>query len=88
VYAVLISVTVEDEERAREQLAERVVPAVSAIPGAVHGYWLAPVGGEGYSTVIYESEEAATDAAAQVHDRAPQGVTVNDVSVREVVAHF
>jgi hypothetical protein len=37
--------------------------------------------------VVFDSEEAAQVAADQVRSVAPEGVTVEEVEVREVVAH-
>jgi hypothetical protein len=36
---------------------------------------------------IWESEEAANTASERVKSMAPEGVTVDEVEVREVVAH-
>jgi hypothetical protein len=37
--------------------------------------------------VVFESEDAAQNARERVRGSAPTGVTVEDVEVREVVAH-
>ncbi|MFN2589069.1 MAG: hypothetical protein ABR613_13265 [Actinomycetota bacterium] len=87
-HAVLVSVAIEDEQKAVEQLQNVVVPMVKGLPGAVHGYWLQPGGGQGYSTVVFETEEQAKAAAEGVRVRAPEGVTVQQVSMAPVVAHF
>jgi dihydrodipicolinate synthase/N-acetylneuraminate lyase len=87
-YAVLVAVSIENEEEAREQLLNQVVPGVKQIPGVVSGVWLSPQNGQGYSTVVFETEEQAKAASETVRDRVPPGVTVNHVSVQEVTAHF
>jgi hypothetical protein len=37
--------------------------------------------------IVFESEEAAKGVGEQVRSMAPDGVTIEDVEVREVVAH-
>lgn len=87
-YAVLVAVSVENEDEAREHLINQVVPGVKQIPGVVSGVWIKPQNGQGYSTVVFETEEQAKAASETVKDRVPPGVTVNHVNVQEVTAHF
>jgi uncharacterized protein YhfF len=89
-YAVLVAVTIDPEhqEEAQEHLRKEVVPGVKQAPGAVAGYWLAPAGGQGYSTIVFDSEENAKAAAEMVPQRVPEFVTVNHVQVQEIIAHF
>ena len=84
-HAVLVSVKIDDFDQARQALREQVIPRVKQTPGFVAGYWFAPQGDQGWSTVLYESEEAARAAAEQI--RAPEHVTIQNVDVREVVEH-
>jgi hypothetical protein len=86
-HAVVVRVTIEDREAAQRALTEQVVPGVKQAPGFVAGYWTAGSGNDGLSIVVFESEEAARSAGEMVRDRVPQGVNVEDVEVREVVAH-
>lgn len=86
-HAVLVSVSISDEAAARQALDNQVVPAVAQLPGFVAGYWLEPKDGKAWSTVIFESEEAAQQAAEGVRSRAPESVTVDHVETRAVVAH-
>jgi hypothetical protein len=86
-HAVLVAVAIKDEPTARKALEEEVVPAVSQLPGFVAGYWLEPQDGRGYSTVIFESEETAKQAADGVRSRAPESVEVQHVETRAVAAH-
>ena len=44
VQAVLVKVTVKDEEAGRQMLREEVVPRASAAPGFVAGYWTRSAG--------------------------------------------
>ena len=89
-HAVVVKVSVpQDEEQSRKYLRENIVPAVSQAPGFVAGYWVRLEGGnEGNSVIVFESEDAARGAADRVREgvESNPGVTVNDVSVGEVVA--
>ena len=80
-------VAIEDREAAQKALREQVVPGVSQAPGFVAGYWTAGAGNDGLSIVVFESEDVARAAGQMVRDNVPQGVSVEDVEVREVVAH-
>ena len=87
-HAVVVAVTVHDQEGAMNHLRETVVPTVSQSPGFVAGYWVA-LGSEkgGRSVLVFESEDAARSAADQVQPAPEGGVTIDDVDVGEVVAH-
>lgn len=89
-HAVVVKVSVQEGPAATEFLRERVVPTVSQAPGFVAGYWVRLEGGdEGNSVIVFESEDAARAAAAQIRENvgANPGVTLNDVAVGEVVAN-
>jgi hypothetical protein len=89
-HAVVVRVTITDGESATKILREEIVPRVSQAPGFVAGYWVRLEGGdEGTSTIVFESEEAARGAAEQIKSiaGANPGVTLNSVTVGEVVAN-
>jgi ribosomal protein L35AE/L33A len=86
-HAVLVRVTINDEEQATKTLHEEVVPRVSQAPGLVAGYWVRLDGNKGRSLVVFESEEAARAAADQVRSQTFEFVTLDSVDVHEVVAH-
>jgi len=89
-HAVVVKVSVTDGPVATEFLRETVVPGVSQAPGFVAGYWVRLEGGdEGNSVVVFDSEEAARAAAAQIRENTGSnpGVTLKDVTVGEVVAN-
>jgi hypothetical protein len=86
-HAVVVHVSLGDPEGARRQLHERVVPGVSKAPGFVSGVWMNAGPGKGHSVVVFESEEAASAMAERVPGLVPESVTVDNVSVHEVVAH-
>jgi len=87
-HAVVISVKVNDREAATSNLRENVVPRVSQAPGFVAGYWVAlPDQQAGRSVVVFESEDAAREAASQIQSLPGDEVTFESVDVGEVVGH-
>jgi hypothetical protein len=89
-HAVVVKVSVQDEEPGLTYLRENIVPGVSQAPGFVAGYWVRLEGGdEGNSVVVFESEDAARAAAGRIGESVGSnpGVTLKDVSVGEVVAN-
>ena len=89
-HAVVVKVSVKDGPTATEFLRKEVVPRVSQAPGFVAGYWVRLEGGdEGNSVIVFESEDAARATAEQIRDATGSnpGVTLNDVTVGEVVAN-
>jgi hypothetical protein len=89
-HAVLVSVTIDSDriDEARQLLNERIVPSVKQLPGVVSGVWIEPQGGQGYSTVVFDSEENAKAAAATVEERLPDFIKLNFAQVQGVAAHF
>ncbi len=84
-HAVVVNVTVSDVEASVAALHDQVVPRISQAPGFVAGYWTRK-DNSGLSMSVWESEEAARAASEMVRGAAPEGVTVDSVEVREVVA--
>ena len=84
-YAVVVRVTISDPEGSVPALREQVVPRVSQAPGFVAGYWTRKDNG-GVSMTVWQTEDAANTASEMVRSQAPEGVTVESVEVREVVA--
>jgi hypothetical protein len=86
VHAVIVTVTISDPEVAEGHLREQVVPGVSQAPGFVAGYWTRK-DESGVGMVVFESEDAAKAMSEQVPSMAPDVVTIENIEVREVVAH-
>ena len=84
-HAVVVRVTIKDREAATDELRNRVVPAVSQAPGFVNGYWTSK-DGTGLSMILFDSEEAATNASEMIPSTVPDTVDLEGVEVREVVA--
>jgi hypothetical protein len=85
-HAVVVKATISDREASESTLRDQVVPRVAQAPGFVTGYWTSK-GDKGLSMVVFESEEAANGMSEQVRSVAPDTVTIEDIEVREVVAH-
>ena len=85
-HAVVVKVTIHDDEGALSALQDRVVPGVSQAPGFVTGYWTRKDNG-GLSMIMFDSEDAANAASELLRSIAPDEVTQESVEVREVVAH-
>ena len=87
-YAVLVQVSINDGGSAEQELRERVVPHVASAPGFVAGYWTRSEDGtNGIGMVLFDSQESAHAASGPIRAGATDGVTVDDVEVREVVEH-
>lgn len=84
-HAVVVKVTISDMEGSVDALRSQVVPRISDAPGFVAAYWTRK-DNTGLSMSIWESEDAANSASELVRSAAPEGVSVDDVEVREVVA--
>ena len=84
-HAAVVHVTINDPSGSESALREQVVPRVSQAPGFVAGYWTRKDNG-GLSMTVWESEDAAKAASEIAASLAPEGVTVDGVEVREVVA--
>ena len=88
-HAVVTKVSVQDAPEATKFLRESIVPGISQAPGFVAGYWVRLEGGdEGNSVIVFESEDAARAAAERIREGVGSnpGVTINDITVGEVVA--
>jgi heme-degrading monooxygenase HmoA len=84
-HAVVVNVTISDQEADEAVLREQIVPRVSAAPGFVAGYWTRK-DNDGLSMSVWQSEDAANAASEMVRSAVPKGVTIDSVEVREVVA--
>jgi hypothetical protein len=84
-HAVVVKVTINEPAAAETALREQTVPRVSQAPGFVTGHWTRK-DNTGLSMIIFESEDAANGASERIRANAPDGVTIEDVEVREVVA--
>lgn len=68
-HSVYVTVSLKGEfpdANAQRSHLEQVVAEVSAKPGFLHGYWLAPTEGVGHAIAFYDTEENATSAAPEI----------------------
>jgi hypothetical protein len=87
-HAVVIQVTIHDFDRGRALLEERIVPTVKGAPGFVAGYWTRSEDDRGLSMIVVDSEGNARGLADMIRSAPPDdGVTLESIDVREVVAH-
>ena len=86
-HAVVVNLTINEPEADLRALRERVVPLVTKAPGFVTAYWTRS-GDVGLSMIVFDSEDAADAAAEQLRSTLPDTVaTLDNIDVREVVAH-
>ena len=87
-HAALVRLTVDPEQApaAAEALMSDILPRVRSASGLIAGYWLEPADGEGFSIVLFESEEQAREAAPPVDGWAAPGIDITDVEFRRVAA--
>jgi hypothetical protein len=85
-HAVVVNLTITNPEAATWALHEQLVPRVSQAPGFVTGYWTAK-GNTALSMFMFETEEAANAMSEQAAAGVPDGVVLDGIEVREVVAH-
>ena len=85
-HAVVVRVSINDQDAADSHLREQVVPGVSQAPGFVAGYWTRK-DDTGLAMVMFESEDAAKAMSERVPSLITDAVTLRDIEVREVVAH-
>ena len=85
-HAVIFRVSLKNREAAEKFLKEELVPMISQAPGFISGHWVNVDGDKGRSMLIFESEEAAKQAAEG--DQPPEAVVaIESVEFGEVVAH-
>jgi hypothetical protein len=86
-HAVVVNLVIDQPEADLAALRNQVVPRISQAPGFVTGYWTRK-GNTGLSMIVFDSEDAANAAAERVRSTLPDAVaTLENIDVREVVAH-
>ena len=87
-HAALVRLTVDPEQApaAAEALVSDILPRVRAASGFVAGYWLEPADGQGFSVVLFQTEEQAREAAPSLSSWAAPGIAITGVEFRRVAA--
>jgi len=65
---------------------DEILPMVRSTPGLIAGYWLEPADGQGFSIVLFETEEQAHEAAPPVSSWPAPGIAITGVKSRRVAA--
>lgn len=86
-HAVVGRSTVGDFDQARAFLREEGIPRLSQMPGFISGHWIRIDDTTGASLLLFESEEAAQQAAERFRANMPPTVTPIHFEVGEVVEH-
>jgi hypothetical protein len=88
VHAALVTLTIDPDQApaAASALVNGILPTVRSAPGFVAGYWLEPADGQGFSVVLFETEEEARETVPPVRNWAAPGVSINAVEFRRVAA--
>jgi hypothetical protein len=88
VHAALVSLTVDPDQApaAAAAFTSDILPRVSSAPGLVAGYWLEPADGQGFSIVLFETEEQAREATPPASSWAGPGIAITGVEFRRVAA--
>ena len=68
-------------------LKDKVVPMVSGAPGFVAGYWCDAVGDKGLAFIVFNDEASAKAAAPPAGADMGEGVTIESVEFREILAN-
>lgn len=87
-HAALVKLTVDPEQApaAAAALTNDILPRVRSAPGFVAGYWLEPADGQGFSMVLFDTEEQARETAPPVSSWAAPGIVITGVEFRRVAA--
>jgi hypothetical protein len=87
-HAALVKLTINADEApaAAAALTDEILPTVRSAPGFVAGYWLEALDGEGFSFVVFDTEQQARRSAPPASDWAAPGVTITEVDFRRVAA--
>jgi hypothetical protein len=88
VHAALVTLTIDPDQApaAASALVNDILPTLRSAPGFLAGYWLEPADGQGFSIVLFETEEEARQATPPANSWAAPGVTVRGVEFRRVAA--
>jgi hypothetical protein len=87
-HAGLVNLTVNPEQApaAAEALMSDILPRVRSASGFVAGYWMEPADGQGFSVIVFETEQQAREAAPPLNSWAAPGIAITGVEFRRVAA--
>jgi hypothetical protein len=86
-HAVVARMIVNDLDTDLDAVRGQLVPQLSQAPGFVTGFWTRK-GNTGLSMIVFDSEDAANAATERLRSGMSDDVaTLEDIEVREVIAH-
>jgi hypothetical protein len=87
-YAALVNSTIQRDQApaAANALVNDILPRLRSAPGYVASYWLEPADDQGFSMLLFETEEQARETVQLVTGGAAPGVTITGVELRRVAA--
>ena len=85
-HAALMTLTIDPDQAraAADALMNDLLPRVRSASGFVAGYWLEPVDGQGFSFIVFETEEQARQSTPPASKWVAPGVSIYDVDFRRV----
>jgi hypothetical protein len=88
-HAALVTVTIDPDQApaAAAALTNDILPRITSSPGFLSGYWLEPIDGQGFSMILFDTEEHARSGLAPLSDTAAPGVTIDAVEIRRVAVN-
>jgi hypothetical protein len=86
-HAVVGRSTISDFDQARKFLRDEAIPRLSQMPGFVSGHWVRLDENTGASMIVFETEEAAREAAERFRSMPPPSVTPISIEIGEVQEH-
>lgn len=87
-HAALVTLTIDPEQApaAAAILTDEIMPALRAAPGFIAGHWLEPSGHQGFSILLFETEEQARRSVPPATSWTVPGVVIDRVDIRRVAA--
>ncbi len=85
-HAALVTVTIDPGQApaAAAALMDDILPEVTSAPGFAAGYWLEPADGQGFSILLFDTEEQARQAAEAAASWPAPGISIDGVQIRRV----
>jgi len=83
-YAALVTVQIEPSQApaAAAALMDDILPKITSAPGFAAGYWLEPADGQGFSILLFDTEEQTRQAANSTTSWSAPEVSIEGVEIR------
>jgi hypothetical protein len=85
-HAALVTISIDPSQApaAAAALMDDILPRVTSAPGFTAGYWLEPHDGQGFSILLFDTEEQTRQSAEAARTWSAPGVSVGEVEIRRV----